>query len=108
MSTVNVILPIDKKRSAQMLALLQMFEKRANLPMAEIIKIIPKSTFFALLYRLRLIARLIRQRHGFDMFLFEVAYDFDAKKEVKVMKLNAEMSITNLDGCAFVEFVKAL
>ena len=56
--------------------------------------------------------------HGFELFIFEklldfgsmreLKADFDSLKEIKVMKLNAEMKLVDLEGNAFVEFVKRL
>ncbi len=116
MNTCTVILPIDKRRSAQLLALLELFSKNAVIPLREIEKTIPRSTFYALLYKLKLLAQIVKERHGFDLFVFEkimdfssmkeLKADFDALKEIKVMKLNANMKIINLEGNVFVEFAK--
>lgn len=106
MSTVTIILPIDRKRGAQLFALLQMFGKRAIIPIKEITAAIPKSTFFALLYRLKLLGQLVRERHGFDLFLFEKNLDLESRRQMKVMKLNAGMEITELEGSSFVVFTK--
>ncbi|MBI2581099.1 hypothetical protein HYV85_04835 [Candidatus Woesearchaeota archaeon] len=108
MNTCTIILPIDRKRSMQLLVLLQMFGRSAVIPIKEITKAIPKSTFFALLYRLRLIGKLVSDRYGFDLFLFEKLLDLDSRKQVKAMKLNADIDITELEGNSFVVFSKAL
>lgn len=108
MDTCTVILPIDRKRSAQLLKLLEMFGRSAVIPIKEISKSIPKSTFFALLYKLKLLGQLIRQRHGFDLFVFEKGLDLVSRKQVKVMKLNAQIEITELEGSSFVVLAKTL
>ncbi len=108
MNTCTVILPIDRKRGMQLLVLLQMFGRSAVIPIKEIIRAIPKSTFFALLYRLKLLGQLIRQRHGFDLFVFEKTLDLESRKQVKVMKLNTQMEIADLEGSSFVVFSKKL
>ena len=51
--------------------------------MREIVKAIPKSTFYALLYRLKLLDRIVREKHGFDLFLFESLLDFGSMKKLK-------------------------
>ncbi len=107
MNTCSIILPIDKKRSMQLLVLLQMFGRSAVIPVKEITKSIPKSTFFALLYRLKLLGQLIRQRYGFDLFLFEKSLDLTTRKQIKVMTLNVQIEITELEGSSFVVFSKA-
>lgn len=106
MNTCTIILPIDRKRGMQLLVLLQMFGKSAVIPLKEITGTIPKSTFFALLYRLRLLGQLIRQRHGFDLFVFEKGLDLASRKQVKSMRLNAQIEITELEGSSFVVFTK--
>lgn len=108
MDSCTIILPIDKKRSMQLLALLQMFGRSAVIPLKEITKAIPKSTFFALLYRLKLLGQLISRRHGFDLFVFEKSLDLESRKEVKIMKLNAQLEIAELDGLSFAVFSKEL
>ena len=108
MNTCNIILPIDRKRSMQLLVLLQMFGRSAVIPIKEITKSIPKSTFFALLYRLRLIGKLVSERYGFDLFLFEKSLDLETRKQIKFMKLNASIEITELEGSSFVLFSKNL
>ena len=108
MNTCTIVLPIDRKRSAQLLVLLQMFGRNAVIPLKEITGIIPKSTFFALLYRLKLLGQLIRQRHGFDLFLFEKSLNLESRKQVKSMRLNANIEITELDGNSFVVFTKSV
>lgn len=106
MNTVTIILPIDRKRGMQLLVLLQMFGRSAVIPVKEITKAIPKSTFFALLYRLKLIGRLVSERHGFDLFAFEKILDLESRRQVKVMKLNAQIEIAGLEGSSFVLFTK--
>lgn len=108
MDTCTIILPIDRKRGMQLLVLLQMFAKSAAISLKEITGTIPKSTFFALLYRLRLLGQLIRQRHGFDLFVFEKGLDLESRKQVKSMRLNATIEVTELDGSSFVVFSKEL
>lgn len=108
MNTCTIILPIDKKRSMQLLALLQMFGRSAVIPLKEITKAIPKSTLFALLYKMRLLGQLVRQRHGFDLFVFEKGLDLESRKQVKVMKLNAQVEIAELDGLSFAVFTKSI
>ena len=118
MNTCTVILPIDKKRSMQLLTLLEMFSKSAVLPLREITGVIPKSTFYALLYKLKLLAQVVKEKHGFDLFLFESLLDFrsmkelkaefDSLKEIKVMKLNADIEVKQLDGTSFVVLTKKL
>lgn len=108
MNTVAIILPIDRKRGMQLLVLLQMFGRSAVIPIKEITKAIPKSTFFALLYRLKLIGKLVSERYGFDLFLFEKILDLDSRRQVKVMKLNAQLEIADLEGSSFVVFSKNL
>ena len=108
MNAVTIILPIDRKRGMQLLVLLQMFGKRALIPLKEITSTIPKSTFFALLYRLKLLGQLIRQRHGFDLFVFEKSLDLESRKQVKSMRLNAQIEIAELDGSSFVVFSRSV
>ena len=118
MNTCTIILPIDRKRSAQLLVLLEMFSRSAVIPLREIEKTIPRSTFYSLLYKLKLLAQIVREKHGFDLFVFEKILDFNSMKElkadfkslseIKVMKLNAEMRIVDLEGNIFVEFAKVL
>ena len=118
MNTCTIILPMDRKRSAQLLALMEMFSKTAVIPLREIEKTIPRSTFYSLLYKLKLLAQIVREKHGFDLFVFEKLLDFNSMKElkadfknlgeIKVMKLNAEMRIVDLEGNIFVEFAKVL
>ncbi len=108
MNTCTIILPIDKRRSMQLLVLLQMFGSNAVIPVKEITKVIPKSTFFALLYKLRLMGKIVKDRFGFDLFLFEKMLDLDSRKQAKAMKLNAAIDITELEGNSFVIFSKAL
>lgn len=108
MNTCTIILPIDRKRSMQLLALLQMFGRSAVIPIKEITKAIPKSTFFALLYKLKLIGKLVSDRHGFDLFLFEKILDLESRRQVKVMKLNAGIEIADLEGSSFVLFTKKM
>ncbi len=108
MNTCTIILPIDQKRSAQLLILLQMFACNAVIPLKDITGTIPKSTFFALLYRLKLLGQIIRQRHGFELFLFEKSLDLESRKQAKVMKLNARIEIARLEGSSFVVFTKRL
>ncbi len=108
MNTCTIILPIDKKRSAQLFVLLQMFSRSAVIPLSDIVKVIPHSTFYALMYKLKILARLVKDRHGFDMFVFEKTLDLSIKKETKSMKLNTAMSITDIEGNVFVEFTKSL
>ena len=108
MNTCTIILPIDRKRSAQLFVLFQMFSKSAVISLREIVNVIPHSTFYALMYKLKILARLVKDRHGFDLFVFEKTLDFDTKKEVKMMKLNTAMSITDIEGNVFVEFTKSL
>ena len=118
MNTCTIILPIDKKRSMQLLVLLEMFGKNAVIPLKEIVRTIPKSTFYALLYRLKLLDKIVMQKHGFDLFTFDRIFDFSSMKELKadfdslktfkVMKLNAQIEITELEGNSFVVFTKEL
>lgn len=108
MNTVAIILPIDRKRSAQLLKLLEMFSKSAVIQLSEIVSVIPHSTFYALMYKLKILAKLVKERHGFDMFAFEKTLDLNTKKEVKMMKLNTAMSILDIEGNVFVEFTKSL
>ena len=108
MNTCTIILPIDRRRSAQLLVLLQMFSRNAVIPLKDITSVIPKSTFFALLYKLKLISQLVKERHGFDMFTFEKTLDLASRKQTKAMKLNSGIEITELDGNSFVVFEKSL
>lgn len=101
MNTCTVILPIDKKRSMQLLVLLKMFSANAVVPLKGITGVIPKSTFFALLYKLKLLARVVREENGFDLFSFEKEVD-GAGRVVKSMRLNSEMRVRELDGASFV------
>ena len=118
MDTCTIIMPIDRKRSMQLLTLLEMFSKNAVIPIRDIEKTIPRSTFYSLLYKLKLLGQIVKEKHGFDLFVFEKIMDFNSMtelkadfrslKELKVMKLNAEMEIINSDGNIFVEFLKKL
>jgi len=117
MNTCTIILPIDMKRGMQLLALLEMFSKNAVVPLREITKVIPKSTFHALLYKLKLLNGLVKERYGFALFVFEklldfssmkdLKADFDKVKDVKVMKLNAKIEIAEIEGNSFVVLTKA-
>ncbi|MBI2144298.1 hypothetical protein HYU17_04080 [Candidatus Woesearchaeota archaeon] len=118
MNTCTIILPIDRKKSWQLLTMLEMFSKAAVIPLREITSVIPKSTFFALMYRLKLLNRLVSELHGFELFSFEKLLDFGSMKELKadfsllkdmkVMKLNASVNVRELDGSQFVVFRKEL
>ncbi len=99
--TTTIIIPIDKKRSLQLLALLRMFSGRAVIPLKDITAIIPKSTFFALVYKLRLLAMLVKERQGFDLFAFESSLDGNGRV-FKSMRLNAAIEVAELDGGSFV------
>ena len=118
MNTCTIIMPIDRKRSAQLLTLLEMFGRNAVIPIRDIEKTIARSTFYSLLYKLKLLGQIVKEKHGFDLFVFEKIMDFDSMtelkaefkslKEIKVMKLNADMRIISLEGNVFVEFAKSL
>ena len=108
MKTITIIVPIDRSRGVKLLTLLDMFSKNAVVKLKDIWAIIPRSTFYALLYRLKLLAQVVKQRHSFDLFLFEMKFDFDNRKEYKIMRLNSSIQIVNVEGSVFVEFVKEL
>lgn len=99
--TTCIILPIDKKRSLQLLVLLGMFRGRAVIPLSDITGVIPKSTFFALMYKLRVLARLVKDKQGFDLFAFERSLDGNGRL-FKSMRLNAELEVAEVDGSSFV------
>ncbi|HIG98381.1 TPA: hypothetical protein HA231_03080 [Candidatus Woesearchaeota archaeon] len=106
MNTHTIIVPIDRKRSVQLLALLEMFSRNAVIPMKDIAAVIPKSTFFALLYKLKVIGRIVSERCSFDLFTFERTFDLEQKREVKLMKSNAKLEMAEVDGLVFAVFTK--
>ena len=108
MKTVSIIVPIDKRRSAQLFTLLQMFSRSTVIPLKDITAVIPRSTFFALLYKLKLIGKILSEKHSFELFTFEKQFDFDTGKELKMMKLNAKVEISEMEGLSFVVFTKEI
>jgi hypothetical protein len=90
----------------QFLKLLQLLSKKSAVTMQEINKTIPRSTFTSLDYKLRNLNLITKQRHDFDLFVYKKFFDIEARRERKVLTVNAKMEVIDIEGNIFVEFVR--
>ena len=105
--TCTIILPLDRRKSARLAALLEMCSHNAVLPYTEIAKTIPRSTLHEILYTLRLVEGYVDKRFGFRLFEFKTITREDGRA-AKIMLPLTKMGFDEIEGTGFVTFTREL